>query len=219
MTKFFTITRFPADDHLLTMRFEDRGLPVERMRYVGDTENSAISSRVNIPGYKGYQTSVVVSPHSYRTTRGDARLAGSHTTFSQFIFGIWIKREGLGFYMKLFQGLFAAVGIALLALFIKPTDVDPRFGLGVGAFFAAVANCYITASLQPDSGVMSLADMVNGFGMGTIFLTLIQSTLSLYLYDIRGEEALSRLLDKVSGVVFAIGYTVVNILIPQVAMI
>jgi hypothetical protein len=89
----------------------------------------------------------------------------------------------------------------------------------VGAFFAAVANAYITASQLPDSGVMTLADAINGFGMGTIFLTLIQSTLSLYLYDIRGEEALSRRLDKVSAVIFIIGYTVISIIVPRVAMI
>src|SRR4029077_10837399 len=158
-------------------------------------------------------------PHSYKSTRGDPRMASGQATYSQLIYGIWIKREGYGFYLKLFQGLYAAVGIAFLALFIKPTDVDPRFGLGVGAFFAAVANCYITAQMLPDSGVMSLADMVNGFGMGTIFLSLVQSTLSLYLYDIRGEEALSKRLDKVSAVIFLVGYTIVNIAIPLTAMI
>jgi hypothetical protein len=102
MTKFFTLTRFPADDHLLTIRIEDRALPIERLYYVGDKENSAISSRVKLPGYEGYQTSVVVQPHSYKTTRGDPRLKSGQTTFSQFIFGVWMKREGLGFYLKLF---------------------------------------------------------------------------------------------------------------------
>ena len=38
--------------------------------------------------------------------------------------------------------------------------------------------------------------------MAIIFLTLVQSTLSLYLYDIRRDEALSRLFDRVSLALF-----------------
>lgn len=220
MTKFFDISRFPADDHLLTIRIEDAALPIERLRYLPDKENSSISSRVEFPGYETYKILVVVQPHGYKTTRGDPRLAkGSQATFSQLIYGVWIKRDGLGFYLKLFQGLFAAVAIAFIAFFIKPTDVDPRFGLPVCAFFGAVANSYILASLLPDTAVVSLADMVNGLGMATIFLTLVQSALSLYLYDIRGEEALSQRLDRVSRVIFAVGYVGINIAIPIAAKI
>jgi hypothetical protein len=118
----------------------------------------------------------------------------------------------------MFQGLWAAVAIAFLAFFIKPTDVDPRFGLGVGAFFAGVANAYIVSSLLPDSGAMSLADTVNGIGMGTIFATLVQSTISLYIYDIRGDVALSRLFDRISAVIFVTAYVAINVAVPWAAM-
>lgn len=50
----------------------------------------------------------------------------------------------------------------MLAFFIKPTDVDQRFGLGVGALFAAIANTYITSSLVPEVEELSVtADLTH----------------------------------------------------------
>jgi hypothetical protein len=220
ITKFFDVSRFPCDDHLLTINIEDQGLQSYQLRYIPDTTGSAISSRVKMPGYTIYNQTITVKPHSYKTPRGDPALpVDFKATYSQFIFGIWAQRPDFGYFFKLFQGLFAAVAIALLAFFIKPTDLDPRFGLGIGALFAAIANTYVSASLLPDSGMMTLTDMVNGIGMALIFLTLVESTISLYLYDRRGQEELSKLLDKVSFAVLAIVYVIINIAIPFAAIL
>lgn len=102
--------------------------------------------------------------------------------------------------------------------FIKPTDVDPRFGLGVGGFFGAVANTLVSATAVPDSGTFTLMDMVNGFGMVTIFLSIAQSTISLHLFDIRDEKELSNRFDRVSAAVFASGFALFNIVVPLVGL-
>ena len=107
--------------------------------------------------------------------------------------------------------------IALLAMFIKPTNVDPRFGLGIGGLFAAVANSYVTSSLIPDTGVITLADSVNGIGVWMILLTLIQSTISLYLFENSGAETLSHRFDQASFAVLTAGYVVLNIALPLAA--
>jgi hypothetical protein len=219
ISKFFNTSRFPVDDHLLTIAIEDGKAPWRDLEYVADTGSSNISSRVKMPGYVIHKTGMVVKPHTYKTTFGDPRLPpDSRETYSQLIYGIWNARPGLGTYFKVFVGLFAAILIALLAFFIKPTDVDPRFGLGVGGFFGAVANTLLSASLVTDGGTLTLLDMVNGIGMITIFLTLLQSTISLYLYDIRGKVGLSHLYDRVSLIIFGIGLLTINVLIPIVGL-
>jgi hypothetical protein len=219
ITKFFNPTRFPVDDHLLTIAIEDGRLPWGELEYVPDTAASNISSRVKMPGYVVHKSGMVVKPHTYKTSFGDPRLpADSRQTYSQLIYGIWNARPGLGTYLKVFVGLFAAIAIALLALFVKPTDVDPRFGLGVGGFFGAVANTLLSASMVPDAGALTLLDMVNGVGMIVIFLSLLQSTISLYLFDIRGQVALSRLFDRVSFYLFAAGLLIINLLLPWAGM-
>lgn len=220
ITKFFDTSRFPIDDHLLTLAIEDGEKPWTELEYVPDTSSSNISSRVKIPGYSVYQTSLVVKPHTYKTSFGDPRLLlDSRKTNSQLIYGIWNARSGLGPYFKVFVGLFAAILIAMLPFFIKPKDLSPRFSLGAGAFFGAVANTLLSNSLITDNGVLTLMDMVNGIGLITIFLTLMQSTIFLHLVDNRGEVALSRLFDRVSVVIFGVGYLVINILIPLAGMV
>jgi len=219
ITKFFSPARFPVDDHLLTLAIEDGKSPWRDLEYVADTEASNISSRVKMPGYVVHKSGMVVKPHTYKTTFGDPRLPpDSRETYSQLIYGIWNARPGLGTYFKVFVGLFAAIAIALLAFFIKPTDVDPRFGLGVGGFFGAVANTLLSASLVPDGGTLTLLDMVNGVGMITIFLTILQSTISLYIYDIQGNVALSRRFDRVSFILFGTGLVIINALLPLAGM-
>lgn len=215
ITKFFDVSRFPCDDHLLTINIENPRYQRHEMLFVADQENSSISSRVKVMAYEIGKLHAIEKPHSYKTTRGDPRLApGAKTTYSQCRAGIGIRRSNWGLYCKLFQSLFVAVAIALLALFIKPTDVDPRFGLGVGGLFAAVANSYITSSLIPDTGIMTLADVVNGIGIAMVLLTVTQSAISLYLYDRKEAVALSRLFDKVSFVVVAAGYVALNVALP-----
>jgi len=212
ITSVFDETRFPCDDHLLTICIEDPSYTRQKMIFVADSINSSVSSRVKIPGYLIYQKSQVEKPHSYKTSRGDPRLAsGSKATFSQFRMGIWIKRDGWGFFLKMFLPLFIAVAVASLAFFIKPTAVDPRFGLGIGALFAAVANSYITSSMLPNTGVMSLADIINIMGTVTILLTLIESTISLHLYDRRDKKQLSHRFDRLSFYIILAVYATLNI--------
>jgi hypothetical protein len=220
ITKFFDGTRFPIDDHLLTLAIEDGSLQWQNLEYVPDTKNTKMSSRVKMPGYQVYKTGLVMKPHSYKSNFDDPQLASnSRKTFSQLIYGIWNSRPGLGTYLKIFLGLFAAVMIAMLAFFITPTEVDPRFGLGVGGFFGAVANALLSASLVPDTGTLTLLDMVNGIGMVTIFLTLVQSTISLHIYANLDQVGLSRLFDRVSFITIATGFSIVNLLIPVTAMV
>jgi hypothetical protein len=211
VTKFFDVARFPCDDHLLTINVETPSRRRDELIFLADTENSAVSSRVRVPGYAIDRLVALEKPHAYKTGRGDPNIPpGVKTTHSQFRCGIKIRRPDAGLYVKMFQALFVACAIALLALFIKPTDVDPRFGLGVGALFAGVANSYLTNSLVPDTGTMTLADMVNGIGIAVILLSLVESTISLYLFDRRGDERLSQQFDRLSFWIFLVEDVALN---------
>ena len=216
-TKFFDVTRFPRDDHLLVIRIEDNTHQVHQLRFVADTQASDLSSRVAIPGYKICNSEIIVKPHSYKTNRGDLRLPEDYkATYSQLVYGIWIARPDWGLYIKMFQGLFSAVMISMLAFFVLPID-KPRFALGIGAFFAAVAATYITKSQLPGIGIVTLSDFINGIGLITIFLTLVSSIIALYLYERKNQKNLSRTLDKLAFVTILAGYTAVNIIIALVA--
>jgi hypothetical protein len=156
--------------------------------------------------------------YGYKSRRGDPRISDGRTdVHSRFIFAFLVVPPGAGLFFILFQALFASIAIAFVVFFIKPTQVDPRFGLGVGAFFAVVGNNIYVASVLPFSGQISLSGMVNGIGLITVFLTLFQSTVSLYLFDIKGRERLSRFFDHVSFVAFLVGYVAVNLILIRTA--
>jgi hypothetical protein len=211
ITEVFPTVHFPLDRQLLILAIENGERVREQLVFVPDLENSSVSSRVRVPGYRITGWQVLEKPHSYKTTRGDPRLpSGSKSTFSQFRMGIFIERPGWGLYLKLFQALHIAVAISFLACFIRPTDLDPRFGLGVGALFAAVANSYVVNSIVPETGAFSLVDVVNVLGILTILVTLIESTISLYLFDRCGEQALSQRLDRTSFKILVTGFISVN---------
>ena len=217
ITKPFDVQRFPRADHLLTIELEPPAALRDKLLFVADNENSGVSSRVAIPGYSTDKSGVIEKPHAYRSTLGDPRLAaGTEQVVSQLRMGLLVQEQDWGFYIKMFCALFAAVGVALTTFFLDPT-YGPRFGIGVGALFAAVASTYVNSTLVPHTGVITLADMVNLVGIVTIGLSILQSTISVYLYDSKGREALSRLFDRVSFAIFLVAYVLINLALPLAA--
>ncbi|MFC2010090.1 hypothetical protein ACFLUL_00725 [Chloroflexota bacterium] len=218
ITKHFDESRFPRDDHLLIIQIEDMTNPSFQLRYEADVNGSGLNKQVKVSGYEIYRTGAVVRLHTYDTDFGDpSALPNYEDTYSQFTYGIWLTRPSWGFYLKTFQGLFVAVLASMLALIIRPSRAEPRFTLGVGALFAAVANTYITQSYLPNTGIMTLTDMVNGLGLLTILLTLIQSTISLYLWEKWSKEKSTHLFDGASLIVLFVGYVIINVTLPIVA--
>jgi hypothetical protein len=214
ITQFFDMSLFPFDSHLLSIQIEDNVGLIDEFQYIPDGYLSNISSKLTIPGYRivGFNTSAMSD--TYETNFGDPRQLGiNETTYSQYNFGILISRPGWGFYLKIFEGLFIAIIISIISFFIRPIHSSPRFLLGIGALWAAVANYYNIYSMQPGTEIMTLADLINIVGTFTIFLTIVQSTISLYIYDNRGQKALSLRFDRASTLIFIISYIFINALI------
>jgi hypothetical protein len=212
ISKFFDVLRFPVDNHIITLQIEDEQNERSDLIFVAENSTTDYSSRVQIHGYNIDNITVIEKPHTYKSNFGDPRINNNNTTFSQLVVGIDISRPDLGFYFRIFVGLFVAVAAALLALFIKPTQVDPRFVLGSGALFVAVANFIITSELIPKTGILTLADMVNDLGLILILVTLTESVISLYLYEKKGEKKLARTMDKISIVLLLLIFITINVL-------
>lgn len=211
MTKFFNTSRFPRDDHLLTIKIEDRENHIYSLRYEPDTENTAYSSRVRLHGYEIYKDRLVAKPHSYKTSRGDSSSAvQQQDTFSQLIYGIWIKRPGWGNYTKMFEGLFAAVAVGMLSFFIRTTTTN-RISLGVGSFFASVAANYVASRNLPNIGILTLTDVITGLAMMTIFLVIWHTIIATRLYELHKDERMVHRFDMYGFAIFLTGFVVSNL--------
>jgi hypothetical protein len=211
--KMFTTGTVPLDRPMLNIYIEDGQRDVAALRYVVDPQSN-VSSRARIAGYAVTNHSYIVKAHTYRSCYGDPRRpADDRTTFSQYIAGITLHTTGLGVYFKIFLCLYAALAFALAAFFIHP-DMSPRFSLPAGSYFGVVANSYIINAILPPSNTFGLVDVVITFGLGTIFLTVLLSLISKYLYN-RGEAAFARALDRAMFYTVTVCALAANIAIPM----
>jgi hypothetical protein len=218
MVKPFDASRFPFSDEGLGIQVEDATRRMDTLRYVADDRNTGARPESIPRNLKLVRTLTGVRTRLAGGAVDESGARGSAAdTYSQFFFAMLIVPGSIGIYLKLFQALFASVARTLLALDIKPTHVDCRFGLPVGGFFASVANNIYVATLLPSADRLTMTDMTNTVSLVTIFLVLVQSVISLHIFDTMGRERLSRYFDMVSVAVFATGYVGLNIALPIAA--
>ncbi len=210
ITKPFDVTLFPFDNHDLIIVVEDSLNTIYWLQYVlENTQDLNISSEIDIPGYRSEHLRPIIGIHKYQTDFGSPWQEEMPSTYSQIRLGIGLVRDGWGVYFRLFQGLFVAVAVAMLTFFLRP-DYPPRFIVGVGALFAAVANYYNILSMQPIVNYVTLADIINLTGIVTILLSMIESSISYYIYDIKEKKELARRLDEYSAIAFVSCYIFIN---------
>lgn len=215
MEQPFDPARFPFGGVGLIVQIEDASHDMGTLRYQVYHSGVRLGPYAVSRGLKITRTYAGVKRYSYGPDSRDPSI-GREETHSRFVFAMLAKTRGIEIYIKMFQALFASVAIALVVFFIKPTYVDPRFGLGVGAFFAAIGNNIFLVTLLPAADRVTLTDMVNLVGLVTIFLTLVQSTISLHLCD-TGKWRLSRYFDRLCFSIFVLGFLTVNLLLPLAA--
>lgn len=213
VTKYWDVRRYPLDRYRLDIVLEEDKEDVNVIKYVADEGNSAMAPGVQMPGYELGYIGTTAGIGKYRSNFGDASLPKDHESeYSRITTSITLNREGSTYVAKLFFALWIAVAIAYLSFFIKPTNVDPRFGLGVGAIFAAIASEYTVSSGLPEIGAATLADKVHVIAYAAIFLILAQSTASLWLFE-HEREAASKRLDKQFAWALPIAYLLANVLV------
>lgn len=207
--------RYPFGDVALSIQIEDGRSDMNRIRYVADTQASGVSFEALPRSLSAKKTLATVKYVEYASTFG--RPAETRNTRSRFGLVMLGAPQSGPTYLKTFQALFASVAIALLAFFIKPIHVDPRFGLGVGAVFAAIANNISVGAAMPTVHDFTLTAMVNAIGLGTIFLTMVESAISLYLLDSLGLVKLYKMLDAISFTIVFVAYVTLNVVLPIAA--
>lgn len=214
ITKFFNTYSIPLDDHMLNLYIEDGAKEATQLQYVAD-EFSGISSNISIPGYKIASNDNIVKNHTYASTFGDPSIeADNKTTYSQYVCSMQIKRSSFGFYIKIFLSLFAALLLTFVSFFIRASEIGARFALTTGAYFGAVANTYVVNSLLPSSGAFGLMDIITGIGLITIFLSIVLTLYSNYLFVYKGEKTLSTVFDRVMLGALGGGCLITNLVIP-----
>lgn len=217
ITQQFDVSRFPFSDEGLAIQVEDRTHDIRSLRYVADKPNSGYSRDGEPHTFRIVGSLAGVTQRVSGSSLGDPRAASrASDAHSIYVFLLFGSPLGARLFIALFQALYAAVAIGLLAAFIKPMYGDGRFGLGVGAFFAAVGNNIAVSQIIPLSDRITLGAMVNALGLATITISVVQSVISLYYYD-TGREKMFLVFDKVTFLILLLGYLIISLLLPLAA--
>lgn len=205
------VTNFPFDKQLIEIKIEDFDKDNTKMIFVADTAASKIDKDVHLDGWKIKNFGIKIDDHTYETNYGDPDIPlNEYSSFSRATLHFTLEREGKGLFFKLFIGLFISVLISLLTFFINPLDLDPRFGLSVGAIFAAIASQYVITSTLPQNERLTLVDILHDISFIYIFVCILISTISLHYMKL-GKEKQSQKLDRISFFVFASTYLILII--------
>jgi hypothetical protein len=198
ITKFWDLRQYPLDAHELDIRVEEDEDEEDAVRYIADEENSGIDQLMSLmPGWELVDVHAFTETGVYKSNFGDVSLPKGHESrYSRFILRMNYSRQNHLALLKLF-GVWVGVGISFVTFFVTPDRIDSRFGVGVGAIFAAVASEYIVAQSLPDTNVITLADKLHLLALAFIFASIVESTVSFRLFQ-QGRRDQSGRLDTVA---------------------
>ena len=202
VNEFWDVSKFPFDKHELEIEIEDGNRDETQLIYAADTENSNISDKAQVRGWKIDSFQPAVTTTRYKTNYGDAGVDTNKSEFSQFSFIIHASRIGYSQFFKLYSVLFFAVFVAFLTFFIYANSA-PRFTLGASALVATAANSFVVSSLLPESNGFTLSDVFLISSLLLIFLSLVTSTISMNVIR-GGNERQAQRIDRAGAFLFLI---------------
>ena len=174
----WNLTDFPFDWHRTQVRIEDSALTALDLVFVPDKTNSRLGDEIDMAGWRASNFMSDVQGKIYRTNYGDTSLpTDAQSEYSRYVIAWNMDREGWGTAFKLLSTVILATGVAFVSFMVKPSDLDARFGMGVGALFAVAASAFIVSASVPDSASLTVADRLHMVALGGIFVTLLISAL------------------------------------------
>lgn len=205
-TCFWDVRDFPFDLQRVSLVIEDGSFDSRELEYVADAVGAGLSSSLTIAGFRVGQPELTVAPFTYETTFGDPAIpAGGSSPYSRFTFTLPVHRDSWGLFFKLFSAMFISTVIAMLALFICATQVDPRFGLCVGGLFGIVGSWYLVAATLPDLPELCFADKLHVMALLVVLAVIVESAFSLSLHLNKGDAgaAIAKKLDRATFAILA----------------
>lgn len=179
MGQDWDVDAYPFDGQRLNLKIYNAAFDSSKLKFVQDGHGIHNDS---IKLQNGW------SIHKQGASKGDTVVTGygkvpldEVNNHSILCFSIYIHRAGWGIFFKCFIGMYVAFFVAYIAFFIDIEKVEPRFGLPVGALFAAIANKYVIESLLPQTSEWTIVDWFHFFTFFSILMVIYFSAISLGL--------------------------------------
>ena len=205
------LKHYPFDRQKLEVILEESEHDVRKVVLIADNNKFEYNNAIDIKGWKVDSTTIKSGVSHYKSDFGDPTLHGE-SEYSKVYYTIFLSRDSWALFLKLFTGCYVAFFVSFLVFFIKPSYVDPRFGLSIGGLFAAVGNKYVVDSNMPESISFTLIDKIHDITFIFILATILLSIISLNMSDREKIKEQIRF-DKNSAFFVLIAYLALNILL------
>lgn len=203
----FDVNRYPLDNHTIHIKIEDSLMATDELVFTAD-QGSALDPNVNVAGWAVALQGVAVAPYVYKTNYG-YRDGPSASAYSRVDIAITLDRQSYGPLFKSYWISGLAVILALMSLLLSAKESSARYGMVVGAIFAASANAINISSQLPPTTAITLAEQINLIAVGVIFVSVFASVFSTRLMN-RGRPDSSQRLDRIAMGVIGVIYIALN---------
>ena len=210
MKDSWRINNFPFDRQNLHLSLENSQFDVGSMVFLPDTLGKHFDARFTLRGWDIDSFKITSGIKLYETTFGDTSVAVPHVEYSSYKVNIGISRDSKELFWKMFLGMYVSFLIAYICFYIHADNIDSRFGLSVGALFAAVGNKYIIDSSLPESTSLTLVDTLHGITLFFIFAVITASGYSLRLHKKNHPNRANRFDFIIANILLGI-YIVLNL--------
>ncbi|NBW35934.1 MAG: hypothetical protein EBR30_13105 [Cytophagia bacterium] len=218
MKQNWNVDDFPFDKQHLMVRVENSVYDNKTLVYELDKSGSTYDRELTIDGWNISNFEVNTSVNEYTTVFGDPNNDALHSEYASFNISMDIERDAWGLFAKIFIGMYIAFLISIISFALRPSELEPRFGLPVGGLFAAVGNKYIIDSLLPESTNFTLVDTLHTITFLGILATLLVSAISLKYFD-NGQPDKSEKVNRIGSILVVSVYVIANILLVSLAIL
>ncbi len=179
--------RFPFESIELPIVVEDDSEDNSIVRYISDKTDSGLSKDVSIPGYIQPKGNFEVFDYLYPTGFGE--LTGSSgEKFSRAVFTVQAGKMIERMLLKFFIPGVLALLVGYLTLYVKPQDLDARFGLVIAAVFFQITGFSILADQLPPHAGLTLGEKLLFWNWIALFVLIIVSVVSLRQYHTDSKD-------------------------------
>jgi hypothetical protein len=204
------VSDFPLDKQLLLINVEHKGLDVSELKFITDSSSTHISPRVSINSYMIGNVYNLSKINTYKTDFGYKSEDEFASSYSQYRFGLLLKRDGYNYYFKLLIILIIILSISFLSFFASDND---KIRIVTGCLFATTASYYFYGSKIPPTSKITILELVYAISLITIFIITLQETV---LKSIIGKN--DKLYNSIKWITFIITilfFICFNYLIPS----
>jgi hypothetical protein len=195
---------YPFGTQKLGIEMEDIDSEANKLHFVTDGSNVAISPEISVPGYSIGQPTITVSNYAYATDFGYLDQTKDNV-YSRATITTPVTQPILTNVFKYLAPILLIMVAAGLIFQIPPSLVEGRIGLAITALLTLVAMQWTSTDRLPINSYLTLLDALYLLSLTFVLASLIQAIRISWVARDR-DEATAIHQDEMSMVVFYIAY-------------